>query len=95
MYLSFFSVKMKSNTLQVNCFFLNEEPASVAQSDAHLTGNQEVSGSIPARSGNILSWRLIMKYFLWSFSSFAFKKSSCQFLTKECAQVVTNAKTLF
>ena len=35
--------------------------------------------------GNILSWRLIMKYFLRSFSPFRwFKKGSCQFL--ECAQ---------
>ena len=36
---------------------------------------------------NILSWRLIMKYFLRSFSPFCwFKKGSCQFLAKECAQ---------
>ena len=28
------------------------------------TGDQEVMGSIPAEVGNILSWRLIMKYFL-------------------------------
>ena len=33
------------------------------------------------------SWRLIMKYFLRSFSPFRwFKKGSCQFLAKECAQ---------
>ena len=32
-------------------------------------------------------WRLIMEYFLWSFSPFPwFKKGSCQFLVKECAQ---------
>ena len=41
----------------------NVEPASVAQLDACLTGDQEVAGSTPA-VGNILSWRLIMKYFL-------------------------------
>ena len=35
----------------------------VAQSDARLTGDQEVAGSI-AGSDNILLWRLIMKYFL-------------------------------
>ena len=41
----------------------------------------------PAEVGNILSWRLIMKYFLWSFSPFLwFKKGSCQFLAQECAQ---------
>ena len=34
------------------------------------TGDQEVAGSTPAEVGNILSWRLIMKYFLWSFSPF-------------------------
>ena len=51
------------------------------------TEDQEVAGSTPAEVGNILSWRLIMKYFLRSFSPFrCFKKGSCQFLTKECAQ---------
>ena len=51
------------------------------------TGDQEVTGSTPAEVGNILSWRSIMKYFLWSFSPFRwFKKGSCQFLAKECAQ---------
>ena len=30
------------------------------------TGDQEVAGSTPAEVGNILSWRLIMKYFLRS-----------------------------
>ena len=51
------------------------------------TGDQEVTGSAPAEVGNILSWRLIMKYFLQSFSPFRwFKEGSCQFLAKECAQ---------
>ena len=51
------------------------------------TGDQEVAGSNPAKVGNILSWRLIMKYFLRSFSPFRwFKKGSRQFLAKECAQ---------
>ena len=45
-------------------------PASVAQLDARPTGDQEVAGSTPAEVGNILSWRLIMKYFLRSFSPF-------------------------
>ena len=45
-------------------------PASVAQLDACPTGDQEVTGSIPTEVGNILSWRLIMKYFLRSFSPF-------------------------
>ena len=34
------------------------------------TGDQEVASSTPAEVGNILSWRLIMKYFLRSFSPF-------------------------
>ena len=51
------------------------------------TGDQEVAGSTPAEIGSILSWRLIIKYFLRSFSPFRwFKKGSCQFLAKECAQ---------
>ena len=45
-------------------------PASVAQLDAHPTGDQEVARSTPAEIGDILSWRLIMKYFLLSFSPF-------------------------
>ena len=45
-------------------------PAPVAQLDACPTGDQEVVGSTPAKVGNILSWRLIMKYFLRSFSPF-------------------------
>ena len=39
-------------------------PASVSQSDAPQTGDQEVAGLIPNGPGNILLWRLIMKYFL-------------------------------
>ena len=45
-------------------------------------------------SGNILSWRLIMKYFLQSFSPFGwFKKGSCQF--HWVPQHVFMEKTLF
>ena len=44
--------------------------AMVAQSDVGLTGDHEVAGLIPAGSDNILSWRLIMKYFTRSFSVF-------------------------
>ena len=51
------------------------------------TGDQEVVGSTAAEVSNILSWRLIIKYFLWSFSPFRWsKKGSCQFLAKEYAQ---------
>ena len=41
-----------------------------AQLDACPTGDQEVAEFDPHWAGNILSWRLIMKYYLWSFSSF-------------------------
>ena len=40
----------------------------MAQWDALPTGDEEFVGSIPAGLGNILSWRLIMKYFLQSFT---------------------------
>ena len=58
-----------------------EGAALVAQMDARPNVDQEVAGSIPTEVGNILSYRLIMKYFLWPFSPF-----SIQFLAKECAQ---------
>ena len=44
--------------------------ASVAQLVVRLTGDQEVAGSTPAEVVNSLSWRLIVKYFLRSFSPF-------------------------
>ena len=34
------------------------------------TGDHEVADSTPAEVGNILLWRLIVKYFLWSFPPF-------------------------
>ena len=56
------------------------------------TGDQEVAGSAPAEVSNILSWRLIMKYFLRSFSPFRwFKKGNCLFLAKECAHYCLTA----
>ena len=76
-----------SNELFFLKWWWKKKPASVAHLDAGPTGDQEVAGSTPAEVGNILSWRLIMKYFLRSFSPFRwFKKGSCQFLAKECAQ---------
>ena len=60
-------------------------PASVAQLDARLIGDQEVAGSIPARSATY--FRGDRSYFLLSFSPVRwFKKGRCQFLAKECAQ---------
>ena len=42
----------------------------VAELDACPTGDQEVAGSISVWYSNILSWRLIINYFLQSFSPF-------------------------
>ena len=44
--------------------FTADEPASVAWLAARPIGDQEVVGSTPAEVSNILSRRLIMKYFL-------------------------------
>ena len=44
--------------------------ASVAQLAACLADDQEVVGCDTRLVGKILSWRLIMKYFLLSFSPF-------------------------
>ena len=50
-----------------------------------------VAGWIPVGSGNILSWRLILKYFLRLFSPCrCLKRGSFRFLAKECAQVLVN-----
>ena len=65
------------------------EPASVAQLDAPSDWRQEVAGSAPAEAGNILSVveidREIFSTVILSLPRW-FKKGSCQFLTKECAQ---------
>ena len=45
-------------------------PASVAQLDAPSNWRPGGRGFNPAEVGNILSWRLIVKYFLRSFSPF-------------------------
>ena len=67
--------------------YLSWQPASVDQLDARPTGDHKVAGSTPAGSATFFRGNLIMKYFLRSFSPFRwFKKGSCQFLAKECAQ---------
>ena len=61
----------RAETTQIRMFGAHANlPASVAQLDARPTGDQKVAGSTPAEVGNILSWRLIMKYFLRSFPPF-------------------------
>ena len=66
-----------SNEYPKNMFLLRNKknintfgPALVAQLDACPTGDQEAAGWTPAEIGNILSWRLIVKYFLRPFSPF-------------------------
>ena len=54
----------------------------MAQSDAHLTGDQEITGSIPVGSGSILLWRLIVKYFLRSFPSADSRRTVASFCQK-------------
>ena len=44
------------------------QSATVAQSDLRPIDDQWGTSSIPAGSGNILSWRMIMKEFLRLFS---------------------------
>ena len=61
-------------------------PTLVAQSDVHSVGDLDL---IPTGSGNILSWRLIMKDFLVILSHPL--KGSCQPLAKEYAQVLINS----
>ena len=52
-------------------FMLNSAEHEICPANkSQITGDQEVPGLTPAKVGNILSWRLIMKYFLRSFSSF-------------------------
>ena len=60
-------ITLLTNCLLCDCLIV---PASVAQLDAPSDWRQEVAGSTPDEVGNILSWRLIMKYFLRSFSPF-------------------------
>ena len=61
--------------------------ASVAQLDAPLDWRPGGRGFNPRQGWQHSLWRLIMKYILRSFSPFRwFKKGSCQFLAKECAQ---------
>ena len=46
------------------------EPASMAQSDALPTGDQEIADLIPAWSGKVFLWRMIIKYLMRSFPAF-------------------------
>ena len=62
---------------QIFCIYIapdkrefNVNAASVAQLDAHPTGDQEVAGLTPSGSATFFRGDLIMKYFLWSFSPF-------------------------
>ena len=62
----------------------------MAQLDAHSTSDQEVAGSIPAGSSNIISWGWITLEISSTVLLNWIKKDSCQFLAKEYAQVLFN-----
>ena len=53
--------------------------------------DQEVTGSTPAEVGNILSWRLIWKYFLWSFFPFHWFKKGSSFSGKRMCTILVTA----
>ena len=68
-------------------YIKTQQLASVVQSDVASEWWSGGRGFDPLWVLNILSWQFIMNYFLQSFSPFRwFKKGSCQFLAKECAQ---------
>ena len=58
---------------------------SMTQSDVHPTDDQEVTGSIPAGSSNILSYDFILSVVILSLSLFQGGQ-----LAKECAQILVN-----
>ena len=62
----------------------SQKPASVAQLDARLTGDQEVevAGSIPARLAKFFRGDLTMKYFLLSFLSADSRRAVVSFWQK-------------
>ena len=73
------------NFAKDNLVYVTKKLTLMAQSVVCLTGDQVMS-SIPTRSA-----KMIMKYFLLSFSFFCwFKNGSCKFLVKEWAQVLVN-----
>ena len=65
-----------TQNVEKRSYVMCQQPASVSYSDARPTSDQEVAGPISAESGNILSWRLIMKHFR------RFKKGSCVYMYK-------------
>ena len=71
----------KKSTSIVSYFFMKTwEKASVAQPAARPASDQQVAGSVPTESGNIILRRLIMTFFKRSFSTL--------YLAEECAHVL-------
>ena len=64
-------------------------PASVSQLDARPTGDQEVV-CWTRQVGNILLWRLIMKYFLQSFSPFRCFKGQLSISGERMCTILVN-----
>ena len=79
--LTFFSKKFQNICISLHVNF-NESLTNDIVSFEQLG-----PGSLLANYLDYIDMMYIMKYFLRSFSSFRwFKKGSCQFLAKECAQ---------
>ena len=57
-------MKVASNVMKGGKHF------QVVESDVRASDDKDNAGLTPAESSNFLSWRLIMKYFLMSFSPF-------------------------
>ena len=60
-------------------------PASVAQLDARLTGDQEVVSLTSDGSATFFCGDLIMTFFLQSFSLLLIQEGQLSVLAKECA----------
>ena len=73
--------------------YFSIKPASVAQLDARPAGDQEITGSIPAGFGTFCHSFVEIDHEIFSavFLSLPLK-GSCQFLEKECAQILVKHK---
>ena len=64
---TFLFIKLSTGNDRSLILYKHVRPALVAQLDAPSDWRPGVAGSTPIEVGNILSWRLIMKYYLRSF----------------------------
>ena len=83
---------MKS-TVAGSLSYVRSRPLWLSRLSRHACpiGDQEVAGSIPAGCGNILSWKLIMKYIVFSFAILSLsliQEEQLSVPAKECAHVL-------